>query len=228
MNRLVRSILATLLLGAAPSVAAVTFYGQPTAEYVGATTNFALGMANGTTFTSLTSGSVTMSSSGTLTKGTVPASWNNWGAPPNTESATPAIADSGSGVNSITLTFSQGLAIFGMEVQQASFSTLSLQADFYSGAIFLAGVTRTVTVPGAPNGASGDGAKLFAVGSTDMPITRVVMTAPSAANGFAMAQFRYAEFVEPVPEPGTVTQFLTGCAGLAALWRLRRRSSFSA
>jgi hypothetical protein len=49
------------------------------------------------------------------------------------------------------------------------------------------------------------GSQLFAASSAT-PITRVVLTTPAGANGFALAQFRYA--LEPpapgIPVPGTL------------------------
>jgi len=152
--------------------------------------------ANLAAVSSVTNGSQTVTLSTTLQARTVPGSWATWGSPPNTEGNTPRVlADIVGTASPLTLTPSVPATTFGFEVEP-NWGTHSITADFRSGSTSLGTITRSV------NGDSG--ALLFAASSTT-PITSVVLTAPSAAFGFALAQFRMnvGVVVTSVPASGS-------------------------
>jgi hypothetical protein len=71
--------------------------------------------------------------------------------------------------------------VFGFELEPNN-GTQTVAVTFYNGATPLGTITRSVPYA--------SGALLFAASSTT-PITRVVLTVPAGAGGFAMAQFRF-------------------------------------
>ena len=117
---------------------------------------------------------------------------------------------------SITMTLSRPVYIFGFEAEPDIYNTLFLmKATFYNGVNWLGEVGRNV-VDSSPYD-SGQGARLFAASSTD-PITKIefsVQTAnPKDPTLFAVGAFRYS-----VPEPGTLLLLGFGLIGLAGLRR---------
>ena len=71
------------------------------------------------------------------------------------------------------------------------------------------------------NGTSG--ALLFAATSYSNPFTIVTIAAPGGAQGFAMAQFRYATGATPVPEPASIALIAQAFAAAGFYtWRKRR------
>jgi uncharacterized repeat protein (TIGR01451 family) len=194
-----------------------TFYFQPDAAYLAAAPNLIpITIADGATTTSLADANLTVNFSHSMMARTVPGSWTNWGSPPNTESNTPRVLDTGSGVTTLTLNFSKPLAAFGLEMQQSAFGSEFLVSQWFNGVDLMAGQGRLITVPGAPPGPAADGAKLFGY-STDEAITRVVLTVPAAGDGFALAQVRYAlaesdlvvtkSVSQPQANPGDTLQY---------------------
>ena len=164
--------------------------------------------SNGASVASITNGIQTVSFSNNLDIHTVPTSgWATWGSPPNTESATPRVVGTYSALTSFTMTLSVPSYTVGFEIEPESFDspTYSITATFRNGVTTLGSITRSV---------AGNAGALLAAASSGTPITSVVLTIPSGAQGFAIAQFRY----------GTTNPFLTvpvlsttGVCGLGAL-----------
>ncbi len=120
--------------------------------------------------------------SGNAQAATVPGSWATWSSPPQSENATPRVAfETG---NNLTLTFSQPVTTFGAEAEPHVFGTFNMTATFYDG---------SNTVGTISMGVGGDaGAQLFAGSTDDQQFTSVTFTAPASADGFAIADVRYA------------------------------------
>jgi hypothetical protein len=199
---------------ALPAFGQLTPIPQPTAAYTSATSLVPITVPDGTTVTSLTNGSQTITlgsvvpSSSIFAARTVPSGgWSTWGAPPNTESSTPRVVATYTATTSLTLTLAVPATTFGFEVEPDSFAVFTISADFYSGARFLGTVSQSI------NGSAG---ALLAAGSSAYPITSVVITAPSGANGFAMAQFRSGGAVPGVAIPTLSSTVLMGLGGLLA------------
>ena len=122
---------------------------------------------------------------------TVPTSWATWGSPPNTESATPMVFFTGNPNNTLTLTLSKPVFVFGLEIEPnnrtgpAEFLVVA-KYSFSTGAPMQT-VSRWV------NGQAG--ARLF--GWSDEGITKVELEVMSPnpsgleSQGFAIAQLRY-------------------------------------
>ncbi len=135
-----------------------TIIPQPTAAYEAATTNMSGSIpADLTTTTTLSDGVETVTFDQTVTAATVPGTFNNWGSPPNTESATPRIVGSMAG-NSLTLTLSRATDEFGLEMEPNIFGTDTMTATFYDGAAPIGTISQSVTSPGQPINAPPDGA----------------------------------------------------------------------
>jgi hypothetical protein len=109
-------------------------------------------------------------------------------------------------VTSLTLTLSAPASIFGFEIEPDTFAVFTINAAFYSGGTLLGTVSQPI---------NGGGGALLAAGSSTLPITSVVVTAPSGANGFAMAQFRYAP-AGATAVPTLRTTAMLGLGGLLA------------
>src|SRR5262249_52960920 len=140
-----------------------------------------------------------------------PDSWTSWGPPPDTESATPRVLWT-NGFTSTTLTFADSTT-FGFELQPNTSVPSSMTAEFFDGAVSLGSITHDVD--------GNAGARLFAATTTTGSFDRVVI---SGTDDFAIAQVRYAEGTEAVPEPAGLALFGSALV-LAGLWRLRTRSS---
>lgn len=209
--RLRQLLTVTLLLGFAecfPAFGQFFPISSPTATYTGSTIVIPITAANGTSMTSLTDGAQTITLSTAFSAQTVPSGgWATWGAPPNTESSTPRVLAVFSPLTSATLTLSAPSLTFGFEVEPDNFGTFTVSATFFNGSTALGTVTRNVT---------GNAGALLAAGSSTTPITSVVLSAPAAAQGFAMAQFRYGNVVigTPTPVPTLGTSALGGLSML--------------
>jgi hypothetical protein len=209
--RLALCLAALALPCSLPIQAAFTVISNPDASYLSSTTKLDFsGLANRANFTTVSAGGVTLTSSNTLNKRQVGVSWGTWSSPPNSESATPAVAYNST--QSDTLTLSPGVGLFGFEVEPNNFGTFTLTANYFNGATLLGTITRSV--------AGNSGARLAAASDTN--ITRVAVSMSGGSAGFAMAQFRYAP-VAAVPEPAGVLMLLTSL-GLVSR-KLFRRSS---
>ena len=138
--------------------------------------------ANFSTSTTLTDGTQTLTFSNTVDVRTVPGGgWATWNSPPNVESSTPKVMAITTGITSFTITLSPPQLSFGIEIEPNN-GTQPVTLTYLNGASTLGSVSRSV--PGTA------GALLFAA-SSSTPITSVVLTIPSGASGFALAQFRY-------------------------------------
>ncbi len=185
---------------------------QPTAEYISSTTLISITDTDSASVDSLSDGNLTISFSHFLLAGTAPG---RWGGPPDTESDTPRILVDVRmpPVGTYTLTFSQPLSIFGLEVWLLQ-STVTL--EFYNGDDLVGSINRDVNEDA--------GARLFAASATDGDVfTKVVLTMEKPA-GFRTAQFRYAlaSVQAAVPEPSTLVLVMIGPLGFGYL-HLRRR-----
>lgn len=189
--RLILSFAAAMAFCSLPGQAAFTVISNPDAAYFASTTKLDFsGVANFATFTTVSDGVLTLTSSNALMKLQVPTSWGSWSAPPNAEAATPAVAYNLT--QSDTLTLSAGVDTFGFEIEPNARGVHTVTADFFRGATLLGTVTRAVN--------SSSGARLVAASDTD--IDKVVVSMSGGSFGFAFAQFRYTP--SAVPEPGSV------------------------
>jgi hypothetical protein len=213
--RVATAVCLGLLAAALPASAQFTTISQPTSAYTSATTLLAITADNGTTVNSITAGSQTVTFSSPLKAAQVGVSgWSTWGAPPNTESATPKVLTNiVEGATTLTLTLSSGVTTFGLEIEPNTFGSYDITATFYNGSTVLGTVTRNI------NGSAG--ALLAAASSSGTPITRVVISSVAGANGFAIAQLRYG--ATPVPALGPIATVVLGMLLLVALVVMTRR-----
>jgi hypothetical protein len=178
----------------------------PGGTYTSSTAVMPITPANNTIMNSITDGTQTITFSTPLTVHTVPGGgWATWGSPPNTESATPKVLGTYTSITTATLTLAVPSSTFGFEIEPDTFSTFSITATFMNGSTVLGSVTRSV------NGSAG---ALLAAAASTPAITSVVLTVPAGANGFAIAQIRYAAAspsISAVPAPAL------GLPGLCAL-----------
>lgn len=198
----------------------ITAISTPDSGYTGSTTLIPIIGADGDTQTTLADGNLTITFSTSMQQFTVPTTWTNWGTPPAVESSTPRVlAPVDFTVNSVTLTFSSPLTIFGLEVEPDAFSQgfFPVTESFYNGATLLGTITNSM---------DGSTAALFAASSTT-PITSVNITIDGNTNyppgtDPAMAEFRYAL---AAPEPGTMFAMVAGLGILLGVKRIRSARS---
>ena len=174
------------------SLLSFTPISAPDAMYLAETVKLPIPTTNYTHNSSLSDSQETITFSSPMNSNGVPdQGFDNWGAPPNTESASPRILYSFS--NQQTWTFSKPVREFGLEMEQNAYATATLQMDFYDGTTLVGSVSRTVTTPGTPVGSSSNGALVFAASTDDHVFDRVVMTVPQLYYpSFAVAEVRYA------------------------------------
>ncbi len=182
---------------------------SPNPQYLSTTTLIALPSASG--LASVTGGGQTLSFSTNLDGVAVGSGWSVWGAPPDTETATPSVLATGEAQTSLTINLGSPAATFGLEIEPSNTGAIptpvsyALTATFYNGTTVLGTVSRSVTY---------NGARLLAASSTT-PITSVQISAPAAAGGFAMAQFRFGSGVIGAPSLAAIPAL--GFPELAAL-----------
>jgi hypothetical protein len=215
--RMLKAGLLIGLLGAAPAFAQFTTFATPTPAYTGSTTVIPIPGANLSTTTSLTDGTETLTFSSTVDVRTVPSGgWATWNSPPAVESATPRVIAAVS-ATTLTITLSSPRTTFGIEIEPNN-GTQTITATYFNGGTTLGTISQSVV--------GSSGALLFAA-STTTPITSVTVTAPAAASGFAMAQFRYGSTSSlpptAVPALGTPAFSALAMALLAAGALLSRR-----
>jgi hypothetical protein len=222
VSRKMRSFRTLLWIGLAAALpASAQFYviSTPTAQYTGNTTVLPIVAANFASVASLTAGGQTVTFTPSLTAASIGTGWNFWGAPPNTESSTPRLLETDPGVTTVTLALSAPATTFGFELDPANVagSPFSMTATFLNGATTVGTITRTIAFNGA----------LLMAGSSATPITSVVITAPGAAGGFAIAQLRFGNVllapVSTVPALGTAGLGTLGLLLAAAGSLLARR-----
>lgn len=189
--------------------------GSDTTPYTSGTTKISISaISDYNTVSSITDATQTVSFSETLTKGQVPGGgWASWNNPTATESGTPAVLITDASTTLLTLNLQVPSTTFGIEIQPSN--TSSITASFYQGATLVGSIVQSV------NGISG--ALLFAATSYSNPFTIVTIAAPGGAQGFAMAQFRYATGSTPVPEPASIALIAQAFAAAGFYtWRKRR------
>jgi hypothetical protein len=181
---------------------------QPDAAYLVATSVLPITDPDFTALSSLSDGVVSVTFSTDVVALTVPTTWATWGAPPNTESASPRVLWT-QGDTALTLDFSRPVGIFGLELQPNTALVSPVTADFYSFGNLVGTITLDVDGFG--------GAKLFAATTNPDPFTSIQLFSP---DDFALANIRVGGIV---PEPGLVT-LLAGMSvsGLVASRRRRR------
>ena len=191
--------------------------GSIATAYTSGTTKINIsGIADYSSVSSITNGTQTVNFSETLTKGQVPGGgWATWNNPPATESGVPPVLITGASTTLLTLNLQVPSTTFGIEVQPGF--TSNMTASFYQGSTLVGSITRNVN--------DTSGALLFAATSYSNPFTIVRVSAPAAAQGFAMAQFRYSTSV-PVPEPASIALIAQACATAGFYtWRKRRQTA---
>lgn len=206
-----------LLLFGIISAQGATVFLQPDAGYLAATIGVNFNDVDESLLTSITDGVQTINFSSPMRASTVGANWASWGAPPNTESATPRVLWSGlddnfDPVTTVLLSLSVPAAIFGFELEPGPTEVHAVAARF-----FMAGALQqeiTLNVDG--NG----GALLFAAGAD--PGARFDSVVITSDADWAAGQFRYAEATTTIPEPDSGALLLIG---LVLFLRSSRRTS---
>lgn len=167
--------------------------------YLALTTRIPITGPECTSFSSITDGTQTVTFSSPLERHDVPGvtcRWCAWSGPPEGEEANPPVLFSFG--TTLTMTLSNPSRIFGFELMpnlQTPPETHSVRVDFFSGANLIQSITRTLTLTCDPGNG---GSRLFSV-QVDEPdgpcIDNVVITVltPQPAQGFSIAQIRYAE-----------------------------------
>jgi hypothetical protein len=198
-------------VGAVASAQAFTTINDPDAAYLAATTKIDIsGLSDFTTVTSISDGGLTVSFSSTMQKRSVPGSWGTWASAPHAESSTPHILFS-QGQNTVTMSFSSKVAVFGFEAEPNPFDVRNMTANFYDGATLVGSITRPV------DGFAGS--RLFAASGG---FTHVVFGSNA---DWSAGQFRYAfdggGGGTAIPGPAAALPMLLGLASAA----IRRRKA---
>jgi hypothetical protein len=200
MGRLLTVGICIAMCGVIPALAQFTTYPTPVPAYTGGSTLMSIPGANFSTTTTLTDGAQTLTFSSAVGVRQVPGGgWATWNSPPNVESSAPKVLAITTGLTSLTITLGNPVTLFGVEIEPNS-GTQAVALTYYNDATVLGSISQSVV------GTSG--AKLFA-GSASTPITSVVLTIPSGASGFAMAQFRYGN------TPTATTSTVVGAPALS-------------
>jgi hypothetical protein len=183
LTRILQTVVCLTAAASAPAFGQFFTISSPTPQYLGNTS--LLGIPVGASFASV-SGAQSYSVSPTLIQFQVPGSWTVWGAPPDTESATPRVLATPINTTTVTWTLTPGVTTFGFEIEPANAGAVptplsyTITATYFNGATPLGTISRSLQY---------NAARVFAA-SSSTPITSVVITAPLAAGGFAMAQLR--------------------------------------
>jgi hypothetical protein len=79
----------------------------------------------------------------------------------------------------VTLNLSLPCTTFGFEIEPDEWDMFPVSTRFYNGSTLLGTVSQNI---------NGDAGAMLAAATSTTPITRVVITVPAEANGFAMAK----------------------------------------
>jgi hypothetical protein len=218
------SLLSIFAFVALPAQADFTPIAQPVAAYTSSTTLVDISSIPDFTtgITSVTQGSQTLSFDSGLTRRQVPVSWSSWNTPPAVENPTPPVLMTGGNTNTLQILLSQSASTFGFELEgnqpAENNAPVPFSVSFFSGATLVGTIAQ-----GVP---SVSGALLFAGSTTTSPFTSVVITnTDGKADGFAIAQLRYTQFV-PVPEPASIAMVAQAIAAIGFYgWRKRRQAA---
>jgi hypothetical protein len=203
-TRLYRLTCAVLVIAAAaanPAPAAFISTLQPTAAYKASTLLFPVNVPDFNVVSSVSNG-LTINFDRPLVALTTPTTWASWGAPPNTESATPRVLWT-NGFTSLTLSTSIPVTTLGFEAEPNTAVVSTLTATFFNNNTQVGEIIRDV-----------GGALLFA-GTNDTPFNKVVVT---SLDDFAIAQLR----ANAVPEPASVVQLAGASVIGLTVWLIRR------
>lgn len=212
-RRLAVGLVATAFLAAVPSADADFIQVvSPTAAYQNTTTKLLITAPDFSSVASLSDAQLTVMFSPAVEARTVPTSWGTWSAPPNSESATPRVLYPGLNVISETLTLSQPVFEFGVEMEPSTLGIFPMTATFYNGGVIAGTIFQNV------NGFKG--ARLFAALTHDQPFTKVVLDISSNSQGFGFTQVRYGN----VPEPSSWVLLAFGVAAASLAYRRGRGS----
>lgn len=195
---------ALALAAVAPAAAAVTQIMSPDAGYIGATTLLPIAVADFTSFSSLSSGGFTVSSSGDLEARTVGSGWATWGLAPDTEGSSPRIGYS-DGATSLTFSFDRVYSIFGFEAEGNPFDVRTFTVEYFLGGVSQGLISRDIS--------GNAGARLLAASGT---FDRAIV---SSDVDFALGQFRVA--AGAVPEPTSWAMLVAGFGLVGATMRRR-------
>jgi hypothetical protein len=218
----ISTTLALLFFGV--SIAHAVFIPIPLPDpiYQASTTKIAITAADGTTLSSITDGTLAVNFlinnlPDTRQVATVPSTYQTWSSPPFSESATPRVLTAQGDFGPLTLTFSQPLTTFGMEVEPDPFGFFAVTASFYNGTTLVGSISE-------PQLGGFMGARLFAATVTGGDVfTSVVLSTPNDED-LTVAQLRYILANgngNQVPEAGTSASLLG--LSLAAIALLRRK-----
>lgn len=210
------AIVLTLIVSAwLPKASAIEFYPilQPNSTYVADTVLMSLAsIPDESSVSVLEQNPQTITFESAVTKFNVPAQWETWGSPPNTESSTPNILYHTS-ISQMQMSLSLPSRTFGFELQGANPDVSSeFVVKFFDGATEIGSITRTV------NGNAG--ALLFAGYSLTNTFNRITIDNPSGDSaGWALANIRYS--TTAVPEPST---YALGVIATVVLGSIARRN----
>ncbi len=209
----------TLLAFVGPATAAHAGFvpiSQPDAAYLASTTKLDI-PPSATPVSALSAADLTVTLSAPMNF--LAAGTFRWGTPPNVEDpAPPALGFGFFGASSRVLTFSVPLETFGVEMGynlQPFFGSFNLTAEFFHDTTLVGTISRRFS--------AGTGALLFAATDIEQPFTSVRLSAPSASQGFLIADVRKTV----VPEPSSLAVLAAGLAGWMGLGLRRGRSLLS-
>lgn len=196
MRKTLFTVLAVLFATAASATVTYTNLGTaaPPATLGGFTVSAIDSIpGNGTILTTLTDSVAKLTFSASLTAGTVPTTWATW-----SHSATPRILED-SGATSLSFTISPNALAFHLYVEPTTGGVSSITVTAYNGSTVLASGTAGVN---SSSGATGFGF----YSNAGEQITKIGITAPAAAHGFAIGELAMAT--------GTAVTVDTSPAGL--------------
>jgi hypothetical protein len=139
-----------------------------------------------------------------------------WGIPPDVEAADPGKVLFQPTAAPVTLTLSSPVRTFGFELANDAYAALQVTATFRLGTSVVEIDQRML--------ASGGSALLFAVTEPTF-FDNVVISAPDASIGYAVAQVRYSPdaLISFIPEPASLTLLGLGMCGLFGYaWRRQK------